>query len=144
MSSFEIGLIICFSLAPVVALLFIIPKRTKKEKLVEEKVKEVKEEKKQEKPVVGEIKEEPKEFKPSSELTKPEIQSYLDYKKQNVTKPQRIERMPNFATEDYLPPRLRRRAQPKKPETIAEEIQQLSPELKALIVAGVLDKKDFN
>lgn len=144
MSSFEIGLIICFSLAPVVALLFVIPKRVKKEKLVKDKLQEVKEEKKEEKPVVEEVKEEPKEFKSSSELTKPEIQSYLDYKKKNVTKPQRIEKLPNFATEDYLPPRLRRRPQPKKPESIAEEIQQLSPELKAMILAGVLDKKDFN
>ena len=47
----------------------------------------------------------------------------------------------NLARE-YDPRRDRAKTEGKK--TIAEQIQDLSPELKALIVAGVLDKKDFN
>jgi hypothetical protein len=36
------------------------------------------------------------------------------------------------------------RKKQEKPQTVAEEIRSLSPELKALIITGVLDKKDFD
>ena len=44
-------------------------------------------------------------------------------------------------TMPYTP---RRRNAAKNPKSISEEINQLSPELKALIISGVLEPKDFD
>ena len=45
-------------------------------------------------------------------------------------------------TMPYIPNRKSSRVE--KPKNITEEIQNLSPELKALIIAGVLDPKNFD
>jgi hypothetical protein len=45
-------------------------------------------------------------------------------------------------TMPYIP--RKRRIKNDKPKNLTEEIQNLSPELKALIIAGVLDPKNFD
>ena len=72
-----------------------------------------------------------------------DILSYVEYKKKNVTKPKKLEMPPNF--KDMTMPYTRKRREiEKKPQSIAEEISNLSPELKAMIIAGVLDKKNYD
>lgn len=144
MSSFEIILIVLVCAVPIVALLFILPKFKKKEKKVEEQTKTLAD-LKQEENKSEVVKETPikKEFV-KDEISSSEIQSYIDFKKKNLSKPKRVEMPKDFKdiTMPYTP--RRRRSQDKKPQSVAEEIQNLSPELKALIISGVLDPKNFD
>ena len=47
-------------------------------------------------------------------------------------------------TEDYIPSRFRRRRPKQENKSIAEQVQDLSPELKVMMLSGVFNKKDFN
>lgn len=142
MSSFEIALIVCFALSPFVALLFILPKKLKKEKTPPPTT-EYKPE-----PKVEEKKEEPKEIKPMENL-KPtvstdEFKDYLSHKRKNITLPKYLNN-PDMPTEEFVPSRLRRRRHQKQEnKSISEQIQDLSPELKVMMFSGVFNKKDFN
>ena len=148
MSSFEIFLIVLACSVPVVALLFLLPKKLKKQ----EKPKPVEQSKTYEEIKKEDVKveEAPKEKTINSPIEKAELndldfKNYLKQKQSNMTKPKRAELPPDFVdrTEDYFP---RRRGANKveKTKNVAEEIKSLSPELKALIIAGVLDPKDFD
>ena len=142
MSSLEITLIVGFALSPFVALLFILPKKLKKEKTpppTTEYKPEVKAEDK---------KEEVKDVKPL-EVPKPtvstdEFKDYLTNRKKTITLPKHFNN-PNMPTEDYIPSRFRRR-KPQKQEnkSISEQIKDLSPELKVMMFSGVFNKKDFD
>ena len=143
MSSFEIFLIVGGCLAPVVALLFVLPKLKKKAKeppvtteyKPEKPVEEKKEELKDTKSVVR---------KPEQEVIKTsEFQDYLTYKRNNMSKPIRLND-PDIFTDDYIPSRLRRKQQKQETKTIAEQIYSLSPELKIMMLSGVFNKKDFD
>ena len=141
MSSFEITLIVGFALSPFVALLFILPKKLKKEK-TSPPTTEYKPE------VKAEAKKEPKESKPMESL-KPavsteEFKDYLANRKKTITLPKHLNN-PNMPTEDYIPSRFRRRRQQKQEDkSITEQIQDLSPELKVMMLSGVFNKKDYN
>lgn len=144
MSNFEIFLIVLAGAIPIIAILFVLPKVKKKEKKEPEKptktLEEVKrEEKKPEIPKQVITKKEDK----SSEISTADIQSYVDYKKKNITSPQKIQMPGDFkdVTMPYMP---RRKPTKPKPKNVAEELRSLSPELKALIIAGVLDKKNYD
>lgn len=145
MSKIEIILIVMACSVPLVALLFSLPKKIKgkkeEKKVVEAKpeIKEVKEEvKKEEKPIEKTVR--PIETSFSAD----DFKGYLQERQNNSSKPKRVELPRDFVdrTEDYFP--RRRRVRQEKPKTVAEEIKSLSPELKALIISGVLDKKDFD
>ena len=146
MTSVEIGMIVIAALIPIVALVILFPfTRKKKEKPAPKST------------VVEEIKSEPKppveEFVPSSDglktasLEEDDFLAYLKDKSSKVNKPERKEMEFNlgdidddiFSDMDF--PRPRRKA--KKEQTLSEQIQGLSPELKALILTGVLDRKDY-
>ncbi|MBO5954496.1 MAG: hypothetical protein J6Q13_00830 [Clostridia bacterium] len=150
MSNFEIFLIVGFCVAPLLAILFVLPKKLKKEKKQEKKeVKTLEQLKKEEqpKPVVEEKVDEKKvqqKFTPKSEVSTDDFKSYLDFKKKDITKPSRVELPKDFMdrTSPYIP-RRRRRIE-KKPKTVAEEINSLSPKLKAMLFSGVLDRKFFD
>ena len=45
-------------------------------------------------------------------------------------------------TEDYIPSRFRRKKTNNK--SIAEQVQDLSPELKVMMLSGVFNKKDLD
>lgn len=143
MSNFEIFLIVMLCATPIIALFFILPKKLKKEKKVEKtEVKTLKEVKQEEsKPVVEEKKIEPKKVA-SSEISTDDFKSYLNHRTP-TSKPSRVE-LPKDFRDMSLPYRPRRREKKEKPKTIVEEIQSLSPELKALMITGVLDRKNFD
>ena len=144
MSIFEIVLIVLVCAVPIVALLFVLPKFKKKERKVEQPIKTLEDLKKEEKqPEV--VKEPPvKKEVVQDEILSSEIQSYIDFKKKNISKPKKVEMPKDFRdiTMPYMP--RRRRSQEKKPQSVAEEIKNLSPELKVLIISGVLDPKNFD
>lgn len=148
MSSFEIALIFMACSVPLVAFLFVLPKFKKKEKPEPTPVKTLEEVKKEEPQPA--VKPEPiKEKKTNTALmnndfTPDDFRGYLNHKQKNTTKPSRVELPMDFMdrTEPYMP--RRRRGFDDKPKSVAEEIRSLSPDLKALIIAGVLDKKDFD
>lgn len=142
MSGLEISILIMACVLPLASFIFIKPKKKKKDKAeqVENKKEEVKIEQKPQ-PI---IKEEPKINEESNEDSfDKDIQSYVEYKKKNTTKPKRVDMPPSFKdmSMPYVP---RRRIVEKKPQTIADEINSLSPELKAMLIAGILDKKNYD
>lgn len=148
MSNFEIFLIITACALPIVALFFVLPKFKKKEKKVPAPIKTFEELKKEE--AAQEVKEQPTVIKPvekafvNTEFTSDDFKSYLSHKQRNTTKPNKVEFPDGFIdrTSPYMPRRRRRIEE--KPKTVAEEIQNLSPELKALIISGVLEPKNFD
>ena len=145
MSNIEIALVVGICLAPVLALFFVLPKKLKKEKKQALPTTEYKPEPSivDEKPA-----EEPKEVQSEMVENKgvviDEFKNYMQQKKNRVTSPIKIEPPDDIFTEEYIPSRLRRKKTEKENKTIIEQIEDLSPELKALLLAGVLDKKDFD
>ncbi len=142
MSNIEIILIIIACLVPVVAFVIILPKHIikKAKKKPEPKVEPYVPTAKEEKPAAA-----PQPTGPIEDYKSDEFKSYFDRRKENLSKPKRNEfdplRMP--PTQGYFP----RRPMPfntKKPQTLCEEIQNLSPELKALIFSGALNKQDYD
>lgn len=155
MSKIEMFLIIGACLVPIIALLFVLPKYKKKEKTPPPTTPYVKEE------PADKHTEQPKEVKPIQkqvEKTKirpafntsdidDDFKTYLELKKKRTPAPEAVDEgsFVRSPVGEYIPARLR--ANPsriKKDKSIAEQINDLSPELKAMLLAGVLDKKDYN
>ncbi len=149
MSKIEIILIVLACAVPLVAFIFVAPKFKKKEKTkVEASTKTYEEMKKEETPK-EEVKPEPAKEKKapkfeSTDFGPNDFRSYLNHKQQTTTKPTRVNLPDGFQdkTMPYMP--RRGRALRSKSKTVAEEIRSLSPELKALIFTGALDKKKFD
>lgn len=152
MFSFESVMIFLACSVPIVALFFVLPKIKKKEKKEETKpvksYEEIKKEEVKAEPQKEEM-EKPKEKKierafSTNDFSPDDFRGYLDRKQKTITKPTRVDLPEGFIdrTEPYLP--RRRRREEEKPKTVAEEIRSLSPELKALIFTGALDKKDYD
>ncbi len=141
MSKIEIFILILASCIPLFSFFIVFkPKwknifkkkdKTKKDKIVEEVKPEEKVEKQkpEEKTLRDEI---------QNTFVKNDFKDFMEIKKDSIKFPEMKLNSPDFITSDY-------ETYLKKPEkTIAEQIKSLSPELKALIVAGVLDKKDID
>ena len=150
MSKFEIILIVLACAVPIMALIFVAPKFKKKEKKKEAAPIKTYEEMKKEESPKEEVKQ---EFKPAkktvSHITNTDFgpsdfRTYLQHKQKNLSRPNRIDLPAGFQdrTTPYNP--RRRRRMEEKPKTVAEEIRSLSPELKALIFSGALDKKKYD
>ena len=112
-------------------------KRKKKDKKLE-----VVEENSKEEPKPVEIQPEVKEKSLRSDMEDvfqmSDFKDFSSKKKNDITFPEmkfNNNFMPTYDLDEFDRP---------KPKTIAEQIKGLSPELKALIVAGVLDKKDID
>ena len=140
MTTVELILLIGACITPVLALLFVLKKSKQKQKDKKEEKKEISkdtDDKKEEK------KEQPtEEFKlPQQDFSKSELKNYMANRSKSVTQPFRKSLPTNFEGLNIDLPSRRRPI--KENKSIAEQIQDLSPELKALIVAGVLDKKDY-
>ena len=149
MSYFEIFLIVMLCAVPVIALLMVLPKikLKKKEKKVAEPTKTYSEIKSEAKPNEPEVEEKPKEVQKqimSNEISTDDFKSYLERKKQDLSKPKRVELPSDFKdmSMSYMPRRRARQAE--KQKNVAEEIKSLSPELKAMLMAGVLEKRDYD
>lgn len=174
MSQMERILTWCLCLAPVVALVLVFPWKKlfngtlfkKKEKTPkpakEERVKEKKTKKTEiiTKPIVEHetesvqevaeenVEEEASEDKP---VANREFAEFLQARRRRVAPPPRrfeenrdFTRFPNPFNndEDSDMPNFRR--QQKQEKTVAEELETISPELKALIISGALDRKNFD
>ena len=145
MSGFEWILVIGAIVAPVVALLFVLPKLKKKKTFeTTDYVPEKKEEPVEIPKPVETPKEEPKvEFKNPFEGPGKELENYREYlmrKRDQLSSPVKNELPKGFnpGTEDYFSYRRRNR---KVQETQNQDIHSLSPEIKALLIAGILDRK---
>ena len=148
MSNFEIFLIVMVCVVPILTFLMILPKvkLKKKEKKAPQQTKTYAELKAEEKPIVVEEKpiekKENKTYFQQEDLSEVDFKNYLDHRKP-ISKPSKLE-LPNDFRDGGMPYVPRRKRIVKKQQDIAEEIQSLSPELKALIIAGVLNKRDFD
>lgn len=153
MSKVEMFLIIGACLVPFIALIFVLPKHKKKTKTPPPTTSYVKEDKKEEKPAAPVQSGAPIEKQVSKpKITKPtfdeddDFKAYLELKKKRTQAPEPIDEgsFVRSPVGEYIPARLRNKmAQTSKNKSIAEQINDLSPELKAMLLAGVLDKKDY-
>ena len=144
MTTVEIIAIVLVCLIPIVALVIILPKKIKNRK--------VKSTKTETQPLEQEpvkIEAEPNKNSTSPlEFTADDFKGYLTKKRKQVSHPKRLEE--NFAEnlniEDFNSYQARfapRRNDKSQDKTIKEQFDELSPELKAMIIAGVFDKKDY-
>ena len=147
MSNFEIALIILAALIPVIALFMVLPKIKIKFKKKEKKVEplktlvDIKSEESKEEHKIEEKQSEVKNYNVTNDISTDEFKAYLNRRKE-ISRPKRIDLPQGFI--DRTMPYSRRRNKPQKPKTIAEEIQNLSPQAKALIISGALDRKYFD
>ena len=149
MAKIEILLIVLMCVIPLASLLIILPKRfKKKDKEVKSPIKTYEELKEEEKEsYVNESKEidesNKKTIISNNDFSTDDFKSYLNVKN-NLSKPKRIELPEDFA-DKTMPYFARRRSNVvEKPRNIMEEIQNLSPELKALLFTGVFDRKNLD
>ena len=151
MSKVEMALIIIAVAIPLLSILFVLPKRKKKEKVAPQVKQYVKEEvveppKPVEQPApVPKVEEKPKKINPIFEDNDADFKAYLDLKRKRMSSPERKE-MPSGVRGplgEYIPARLRNQQKSSSDKSVAEQIQELSPELKALMLSGILDKKYF-
>ena len=141
MSKIELFILIVAASIPFFALIFVLPKNFKK------KSKEKKSTKKTSviKPTIEQPKE-PEEIKPeyinNSNFSTDDFKSYLTHRPE-ISKPKRKELDDGFVdrTMPYIPRRPQRIQKEYKQKNISEEIKSLSPELKALIISGFLNRK---
>lgn len=152
MSRMEMAMIIILCLTPIIALVILLPKKLK----VHKKPKKIKEsaEKKEEQQLESETPPvEQNEIKPeiidTPHVMDSDLDSIRDFaKNKKTTKPTRktpdlsklsphpefsFRRENNFRTE----------RQPEQ-KSIKEQFDELSPEMKALIMSGAFDRKDYN
>ncbi len=136
MSLIEKIILIIASLLPIVSLMMVLPKIIKRKA-----DKEIPQE-----PIKEEPKPQPNET--ATEMPKPkkldDFSDFAEIKKKKVSAPKRNFPKPEFDSfiKDFPPPR---RIEPKAQEkSIKEEINSLSPQLKALIISGALDRKYFD
>lgn len=140
MKTFELVLLIGAILVPFVALIFVLPKKLKKAKQEPKEEPKKEEPKKEVKP--EQSKEQPNPFK-NNKFSVEDFKGYLNEKASKTSKPKRVDVDNSMKDiQDFIPSRFRRQ-QKKDNLTIQEEIQNLSPELKAMLFAGLLDKKDY-
>lgn len=151
---FEKFLLISITIVPFVALLLILPSiiRKKREqfkeiKPIETETQKVESEKVQETPIVAEapkVVEQPKkknDFSFDNDFSSDDFKDFIKSKKDKVSSPKF-----KFPKEEHLldPIEHFRRPRPnKEPKTLTEEFQSLSPRMKALIMSGAFDRKDF-
>lgn len=147
MTKIEIALIICAVLTPFLAIIFVLPKHKKKSKQLPET-----------KPYVPSKQENEEKPKSSNELELPKSKSvdifsddklltddykeFLKKRNSGIVPPSRrnYANSTTFSFDEYM----NRKKNKEESKTIHEEIDGLSPELKAMLVAGVLDRKYFD
>ena len=146
MSWVEICLIVCAVLVPVVALFMVLPKiKGKKAKIEQPKQGKVAE-KVEQKPTEQTKEEKPKEGKKnqpifeSSQYSADDFKDYLKERNKNIETPKLKQQSKDFkdmslGLDEYM--KLKQR--PK--QDLLDEINKMSPEMQAIVFAGLLDKK---
>ena len=143
MSLIEKVILISIGLIPFIALIMFLPKILKNKKA--NKTIASAEPANEPKTTPTEI--QPKQQTPKEKEKKQEFDDFSDYanmKKSKVSAPKRNFPQPKYDDfiERYVPPRQINII--KKEKTIREELDSLSPQLKALIISGALDRKNFD
>lgn len=144
MKTFEIILIVGAVLAPIVAILFVLPKKIKKKDDKPVETKPLQPEKQEE---VVKVEEKPKEELNLSSFSTPvdkDLESYRDYLKNKEVKSQPVKKLEldgkfGNLTEDY---RAFMERLNKKQEKNKYDVTELSDEMKALLILGILDRKE--
>lgn len=146
MSWVEICLIVCAVLVPVVALFMVLPKikgkKAKTEQLKQEKVAEKvepkpKEQTKEEKPKEGKINQPIFE---SSQYSADDFKDYLKERNKNIETPKLKQQPKDFKDMSLgLDEYMKLKQMPK--QDFLDEINKMSPEMQAIVFAGLLDKK---
>lgn len=141
MSKFEMVILIMVCLSPILAF-FVLKK--KKDKSIEKqsvaKIETQPEKQSVEKP------NEAKTYVPTKEIDTSEFRNYLKDVKPKTSKPE-YKTSPISKTrtlDDVFLDDLKHRGQFDEEKTVADEMKALSPELKAMLLSGLLDKKDFD
>lgn len=147
MSRIELTMVICLILIPIIALVIILPKKIhfkKKEKQPKQSTPKI------DNPPEFEKVEQPKaeqvyqsEYK-SDDNDLNSIRSYVTEKKK-TTPPVRKNPTDDMTFGEYMSLKREASAKAQKQElTIKEQFDALSPEMKAIILAGAFDKKDYD
>lgn len=148
MSNVEIFIVVCACLIPIIALAIVLPRLSLKKKKSKSKQPEI-----ETKPYVptqpiAPVQSEPKQVKPAravdnTSYTKDDFKDYLKDKQSRIGHPVRNSLPDGYIDRtEGLPPRFEQMNKSSE-RTEAEQLKSLSPEIMALILAGVLDKKDF-
>ena len=146
MSKIEIFLTVCAIIAPIVAFVAIFPKGIKFKKKPKPEVKTAEEANEtfnyiQEQPQEEIVEEKEGDFK---DLEVPNFSSD-DFKDYLNKRPKTHGPMRRFTEDDLIPPfEGFERKKEKEEKTITDQINDLTPELKAMLIAGVLDRKNFD
>lgn len=146
MSWVEICLIVCAVLVPVVALFMVLPKikgkkakaeQPKQEKVAEKVEPKPKEQTKEEKPKEGKINQPIFE---SSQYSADDFKDYLKERNKNIETPKLKQQPKDFKDMSLgLDEYMKLKQMPK--QDILDEINKMSPEMQAIVFAGLLDKK---
>lgn len=146
MSWVEICLIVCAVLVPVVALFMVLPKikgkkvkteQPKQEKVAEKVEPKPKEQTKEEKPKEGKINQPIFE---SSQYSADDFKDYLKERNKNIETPKLKQQSKDFKDMSLgLDEYMKLKQMPK--QDILDEINKMSPEMQAIVFAGLLDKK---
>ncbi len=134
MSGFELAIILIACLLPIVALLIILPKRIRKKQNAQAKPQQPADEFKPSAPIV----EQPSinNLANANVSADTDFKSYLQNKRKNISAPER--KNPPLFESEFNP---FNGTQKKESEPNKLNINDLNPVLKAMIIAGVLDKK---
>ena len=146
MSWVEICLIVCAVLVPVDALFMVLPKikgkkakaeQPKQEKVAEKVEPKPKEQTKEEKPKEGKINQPIFE---SSQYSADDFKDYLKERNNNIETPKLKQQPKDFKDMSLgLDEYMKLKQMPK--QDILDEINKMSPEMQAIVFAGLLDKK---
>lgn len=146
MSKLEIIAVCIAAAIPVIVLLWFIPKRKAKVKKAKEETKPVQQEVKFES-----SKEDPKPFKKdgvrvfeNKNLSAKDLEDVLRSKAATTSKPTKNPERPDFSMPfpDFMSYQ-EAKARAKNSKPIAEQIKELSPELKTMLITGALNKKEY-
>lgn len=144
MSKLEIVLIVCFLLCPIVAVI-VIPKHKKEKKQPEVQTKTLEEYNKEQS---DDTKIEPiTEKKPDINFgtTQDDFKDFIKNKAKQLKSSSDLESREDFH-DNSMPYSSFNQPKPpvaKQEKTIIDQIEELSPEMKAILLAGVLDRKDY-
>ncbi len=143
MSTMEIILIVCACCIPVLAILMSLPKKKSGEvkTKVEDKPTDAK---------PAEVKPEVKEDTTVADDLQADVMDYETYireQRQQTTKPEALEEPTDVKTEplkEEVAEQPTFQSEGSTNDATKQELENLSPELKAMLLAGVLEKKDFD
>ena len=145
MTNVEIGMIVAAALIPIIALVILFPfKKKKKSKTKPDKATAVENKPAEAKPVAEDIPSVTTGITTAS-LDSSDFLDYLREKSSTVKKPERkeIDFNPGEFDDIFSDKDFGQKRNVKKEKPISQQFQELSPELKALMIAGVLDRKDY-